>query len=57
MSQAQTFPSPPSPPPPRVTFEEFLAGDWGSQHVEWDDGAVVMMSPVTGAVGRSTPMR
>jgi Uma2 family endonuclease len=47
MSQAQTLRSP-LPPSRRVTYAEFLDGDWGTAHVEWVNGEVVMMAPVTG---------
>ena len=47
MSQTQLL-DPVSPQPRRkVTYEEFLQGDWGTHHVEWVDGEVVMMAAVS----------
>ncbi|MBI2301818.1 MAG: Uma2 family endonuclease [Armatimonadetes bacterium] len=31
----------------KLTFEEFLAWDGENQHVEWVDGEVVEMAPVS----------
>jgi Uma2 family endonuclease len=49
MSQVQAPPLDPATPDPhgKVTYEEFLAGDWGTNHVEWVDGDVVMMAAVS----------
>lgn len=33
--------------PPRLTYEEFLQWDGENQHVEWVDGEVIEMSPVS----------
>lgn len=30
-----------------ITYDEFLAGDFGGPHVEWVNGEVVMMAPVS----------
>src|SRR5438552_15107763 len=39
----------PIPQPHRkVTYEEFLKGDWSTHHVEWVTGEVVMMAAVSG---------
>ncbi len=47
MSQTQVL-NPVSPQPRRkVTYEEFLQGDWGTHHVEWVNGEVVMMAAVS----------
>ncbi|MEK7685941.1 MAG: Uma2 family endonuclease [Verrucomicrobiota bacterium] len=34
-------------PPAKMTYEEFLRWDGENQHVEWVDGKVVLMSPIT----------
>jgi Uma2 family endonuclease len=48
MSQTQVL-DPIAPQPRRkVTYEEFLQGDWGTHHVEWVNGEVVMMAAVSG---------
>lgn len=33
---------------PRMTYEEFLLWDGENQHVEWVDGEVVLMPPISG---------
>jgi Uma2 family endonuclease len=35
-------------PPPRMTYEEFLESEFEDSHVEWVDGEVLMMAPVSG---------
>ncbi len=35
-------------PPWRMSYEEFLDWDGENQHVEWVDGKVVPMPPITG---------
>lgn len=39
---------PPALPLPRLTYEQFLRWDFENPHVEWVDGEVVMMAPVSG---------
>ena len=42
-------PPPPVPEPlPRMTYKEFLEWDFENPHVEWVDGEVVVMAPVSG---------
>lgn len=33
--------------PARMTYLEFLQHDWGERHVEWVDGEVSMMAPIS----------
>jgi Uma2 family endonuclease len=47
MSQSQVLNSLSPQPRPKVTYQEFLAGNWGTQHVEWVNGEVVMMAAVS----------
>jgi Uma2 family endonuclease len=47
MSQAELL-NPLIDPSRKVSYEQFLNGDWGTHHVEWVKGEVVMMAPVSG---------
>src|SRR5690349_12946297 len=38
--------------PQKITYEEFLQWDGENQHVEWVDGEVVEMSPISAAHNR-----
>ena len=47
MTQLKT-PTPRRPRRPRMTYEQFLQWDGHNQHVEWVNGEVVEMPPVSG---------
>jgi Uma2 family endonuclease len=47
MTQAKTLNDLSRRPRGKVTFEQFLEGDWGTHHVEWVKGEVVPMAPVS----------
>lgn len=40
-------PATPAPPNPKLSYEEFLNWEGANQHVEWVDGKVVYMSPLS----------
>ncbi len=50
MTQQLTPAAPRNPPLPlpRMTYEQFLKWDGENQHVEWVNGEVVEMPPISG---------
>src|SRR5436305_5745716 len=40
-------PRPPSPAPARISYQEFLRREREDNHVEWVDGEIVMMAPIS----------